>query len=88
MLNEALPWLRSKGIWSRGRFGNWKYEVANQDHSCMLGVEAADNILFGSHEVTLHHPDVVNNRAAKLGENAGRRFGAGAADAGGGGGKA
>jgi hypothetical protein len=26
----------------------------------MLGVEAVDNILFGTKEVTLHHPDIVN----------------------------
>ena len=26
----------------------------------MLGVEAADNILFGSKELTLHYPDIVN----------------------------
>lgn len=37
-----------------------QYEVANQDHSLMLGVEAVDNILFGTKEVTLHHPDIVN----------------------------
>ena len=37
-----------------------QYEVANQDHSMMLGVEAADNILFGTKELTLHHPDIVN----------------------------
>lgn len=47
-LAEALPWLRASGIWSRGRFGSYKYEVGNQDHSLMLGVEAADNILFGA----------------------------------------
>ncbi len=45
---QALPWLRADGIWSRGRFGSYKYEVANQDHSLMLGVEAADNVLFGT----------------------------------------
>jgi hypothetical protein len=26
----------------------------------MLGVEAADNILFGTKELTLNHPDIVN----------------------------
>lgn len=26
----------------------------------MLGVEAVDNILLGTKEVTLHHPDIVN----------------------------
>ena len=48
MLEKALPWLRQSGIWSRGRFGSYKYEVGNQDHSLMLGVECADNVLFGS----------------------------------------
>ena len=48
MLAEALPWLREQGIWSRGRFGSYKYEVGNQDHSLMLGVECADNVLFGT----------------------------------------
>jgi hypothetical protein len=43
-----------------------QYEVANQDHSLMLGVEAADNILFGTKELTLAHPDIVN--AKKNGE--------------------
>ena len=48
MLAEALPWLREQKIWSRGRFGSYKYEVGNQDHSLMLGVECADNVLFGT----------------------------------------
>ena len=37
-----------------------QYEVANQDHSLMLGVECADNILFGGKELTLTYPDIVN----------------------------
>ena len=48
VIHEALPWLRQQGIWSRGRFGSYKYEVGNQDHSLMLGVECADNVLFGT----------------------------------------
>ena len=27
VLAEALPWLRERSIWSRGRFGSYKYEV-------------------------------------------------------------
>jgi len=60
VLREALPWLRERKVWSRGRFGSYKYEVANQDHSTMLGVEAVDNILFGTLETTLNHPNIVN----------------------------
>jgi len=59
-LDKALSYLQQAGVWSRGRFGSWKYEVGNQDHSMMLGVEAADNILLGTPELTLRHPNIVN----------------------------
>lgn len=62
-LNQILPKLYDMGILSRGRFGSWKYEVGNQDHSFMLGVEAVDNVLHGAVETTLNYPDFVNSRA-------------------------
>ena len=65
VLEEALPKLKEKGIWSRGRFGSYKYEVANQDHSCMIGVETVDNILFGSKEFTLLYPSLTNEGGKK-----------------------
>lgn len=41
-LKVLLPALQSEyGIYSRGRFGSYRYEVGNQDHSCMIGVEGA-----------------------------------------------
>ncbi|PWN23247.1 hypothetical protein BCV69DRAFT_280854 [Microstroma glucosiphilum] len=62
-LADLLPPLQEKwDILSRGRFGSWKYEVGNQDHSFELGVEAVDRALYGSPEITLDSPDYVNGR--------------------------
>ena len=62
VLKELLPKLQAKDILSRGRFGSWRYEVGNQDHSFMLGVEAVDHIVNGAVELTLNYPDFVNSR--------------------------
>ena len=48
------PWLESKGIYSRGRFGAWKYEVGNMDHSFMQGVEIVDRLLADGNEPTIN----------------------------------
>ena len=64
VLKQIQPRLQDLDIWSRGRFGSWKYEVGNQDHSCMLGVEAADHVVNGAVELTLNYPDFVNTRFA------------------------
>lgn len=48
------PWLESNGVYSRGRFGAWKYEVGNMDHSFMQGVEVAERILNGTDERTVN----------------------------------
>ena len=61
-LNVLLPALERRGVYSRGRFGAWKYEVANQDHSLAQGVEVIDALLDGAEEVTLHRPEIVNAR--------------------------
>jgi hypothetical protein len=62
ILTQLLPKLQEKDIYSRGRFGSWRYEVGNQDSSFMLGVEAVDHIVHGAIELTLNYPDFVNGR--------------------------
>jgi protoporphyrinogen oxidase len=54
--------LEARDVFSRGRFGAWKYEVSNQDHSFAQGVEVIDRLLDGSEEETLRRPEVVNAR--------------------------
>lgn len=60
-LNAIQPELEKLGIYSRGRFGGWKYEVSNQDHSLMQGVELVDKLKFGVPEVTYWFPGTANN---------------------------
>lgn len=54
--DEALkllqPELEKLDIYSRGRFGGWKYEVSNMDHSVMQGVEWAERMVSGEPETT------------------------------------
>jgi len=56
--DKALAILQSalmeKGIYSRGRFGAWRYEIGNMDHSVMMGMEAVNHVLSGTQEAVFH----------------------------------
>jgi len=62
VVHPLLAALEAASIFSRGRFGGWKYEVSNQDHSLMQGVELVNRLAFGTPEVTFWFPSVVNGR--------------------------
>ena len=63
ILDRVLPFLEQHKIFSRGRFGGWKYEVSNQDHSVMQGVELVNKIVLGEAETTLWDPERANRIA-------------------------
>ncbi len=65
VVEPLLRWFDARGVYSRGRFGAWKYEVSNQDHSFAQGREVADRAASGgdaSLEPTVWTPNLVNRR--------------------------
>ncbi len=53
ILAQAIPFLEKHEIYSRGRFGMWKYEVSNTDHTLMQGVELANRLMLNEPESTI-----------------------------------
>jgi protoporphyrinogen oxidase len=53
-LQVIQPALLAEGIYSRGRFGAWRYEIGNMDHSVMMGVEAVGHAVAGEKETVFH----------------------------------
>ena len=49
-LSEIHAFLEQYHVYSRGRFGGWKYEIGNMDHSVMQGIEWADRMVSGAKE--------------------------------------
>ncbi|HXS37269.1 MAG TPA: FAD-dependent oxidoreductase [Flavipsychrobacter sp.] len=59
-LTKVIPELDKQHIYSRGRFGAWKYEVSNQDHSLMQGVEIINKLELNVNEITFPFPATAN----------------------------
>ena len=53
ILSTVIPYLEDHGVYSRGRFGMWKYEVSNTDHTLMQGVELVNRLILGEAEQTI-----------------------------------
>ena len=53
-LRKIQPALEKMDIYSRGRFGAWRYEIGNMDHSAMMGVEIIDRLLDGKPEIVFN----------------------------------
>ena len=49
-LEKIQPALEKLDIYSRGRFGAWRYEIGNMDHSLMMGVNIIERLLEGKEE--------------------------------------
>jgi protoporphyrinogen oxidase len=64
LLSKVQPLLEEAGVYSRGRFGTWRYEISNQDHAFMQGVEVVRRILFRLPEETFGNAVAVNEVAA------------------------
>jgi hypothetical protein len=60
LLKRIDPALARAGVASRGRFGAWRYEVSNQDHSFMQGVEWVNRVLLDVPEVTVRFAETAN----------------------------
>jgi len=80
-LGTIQPYLMKHGIYSRGRFGAWEYEIGNMDHSVMQGVELVNHWLLGEAEITwkdfshvaeARHPIVVAGAARLSADGVGR----------------
>jgi protoporphyrinogen oxidase len=73
ILAQAIPFLEQHGIYSRGRFGMWKYEVSNTDHTLMQGVELANRLILGEAESTIgmKYSSTLDGRNAAVHERPG-----------------
>lgn len=70
ILSQVIPYLERHDVYSRGRFGMWKYEVSNTDHTLMQGVECVNRLILGEPETTIgiKYESTLDGRNAALHE--------------------
>ncbi|WP_200259825.1 FAD-dependent oxidoreductase [Streptomyces sp. HSG2] len=56
-LAAVVPWLQAHGIYPRGRFGTWRYEIGNMDHAVKMGIDIARRLVNGTTEELLTPAD-------------------------------
>jgi protoporphyrinogen oxidase len=66
LLKRIEAALLGTGVASRGRFGAWRYEVSNQDHSFMQGVEWVNHVLLDVPETTVRFTETANAMWGKV----------------------
>jgi hypothetical protein len=49
-LRTIQPWLMERDVYSRGRFGSWRYEMGNMDHAVKMGIDVARLLVEGRPE--------------------------------------
>ncbi|MER5780200.1 FAD-dependent oxidoreductase [Streptomyces mobaraensis] len=53
VLAQVMPWMEERGIYPRGRFGTWRYEIGNMDHAVKMGIDIARHLVNGTREELL-----------------------------------
>jgi protoporphyrinogen oxidase len=49
-LGVIHEWLDGQAVYSRGRFGGWRYEIGNMDHAAKMGIDIARRLVEGRPE--------------------------------------
>lgn len=64
VLAQVMPWMEERGIYPRGRFGTWRYEIGNMDHAVKMGIDIARRLVNGTREELLASTPLVPSVSA------------------------
>jgi predicted ABC-type sugar transport system permease subunit len=62
-LGVIQPWLAQQDVFSRGRFGSWRYEIGNMDHAVKMGIDIARRLVLDEPEELVGSVDGETQRA-------------------------